>query len=292
MDKIKLKAYGKVNLGLDVVRKRQDGYHDLRMVMQTVDVYDDVSIEKVDNTGDIAVQSSTLKIPNGKDNLAYMAARLLFDEFNIRQGINININKRIPIAGGMAGGSSDCAAVLKGINMMFDLGLELDELMVRGVGLGADVPYCLLGGTAVAEGIGDILTPLPAPPDCFVVIAKPPISVSTAFVYNNIKPDKIKRHPDITGLAEAVRDGNLKKMSELMENVMEEITIPSNPVIQEIKDVMLDSGALTSLMTGSGPTVFGIYDNNISAKTTVEMLRRKKITEQLYLTTMANNINM
>lgn len=283
MDKLQLKAYGKINLGLDVIRKRADGYHDLDMIMQMVDVYDDVILTKKDDD-DIIVKTDALILPNGKENLAYMAAKMLMDEFKIRQGLEIEIHKRIPIAGGMAGGSSDCAATLMGVNRMFDLGLSKEELMERGVKLGADVPYCILGGTAIARGIGEILTPLPTPPRCHVVIAKPPVSVSTAFVYGRIQPDKIKKRPDIERMAEAVREQDLYQLAELLYNVMEDVTVPRYPVIQDIKDVMLREGALNAIMSGSGPTVFGLYDDKTKAEKTVNRVRDMELTEQLYLT--------
>lgn len=283
MDKLELKAYGKINLGLDVIRKRPDGYHDLDMVMQMVDVYDDVTLTRVEGT-EIVVRTDTAVLSNGKDNLAYMAAKMLMDEFGIVQGLEITIKKRIPIAGGMAGGSSDCAATLKGVNQMFDLGLSKEDLMERGVRLGADVPYCILGGTAIARGIGEILTPLPTPPECHVIIAKPPVSVSTAFVYGNIRPDKIERRPDIEVMVSAIKTQDLYKLAESLYNVMEDITVPKYPIIQEIKTVMLDNGALNSIMSGSGPTVFGLYDDIEKAEQTVELLKVKELTEQLYLT--------
>ena len=283
MDKLELKAYGKINLGLDVIRKRPDGYHDLDMVMQMVDVYDDVILTQIEGT-EIVVRTDTAVLSNGTDNLAYMAARMLMDEFGITQGLEITIKKRIPIAGGMAGGSSDCAATLKGVNQMFDLGLSKEELMERGVRLGADVPYCILGGTAIARGIGEILTPLPTPPECHVIIAKPPVSVSTAFVYGNIRPDKIERRPDIEVMVSAIKTQDLYKLAESLYNVMEDITVPQYPIIQEIKTVMLDNGALNSIMSGSGPTVFGLYDDIEKAEQTVELLKAKELTEQLYLT--------
>lgn len=283
MDKLELKAYGKINLGLDVIRKRPDGYHDLDMVMQMVDVYDDVILTQIEGT-EIVVRTDTAVLSNGTDNLAYMAARMLMDEFGITQGLEITIKKRIPIAGGMAGGSSDCAATLKGVNQMFDLGLSKEELMERGVRLGADVPYCILGGTAIARGIGEILTPLPTPPECHVIIAKPPVSVSTAFVYGNIRPDKIERRPDIETMVSAIKTQDLYKLAESLYNVMEDITVPQYPIIQEIKTVMLDNGALNSIMSGSGPTVFGLYDDIEKAEQTVELLKAKELTEQLYLT--------
>lgn len=283
MDKLELKAYGKINLGLDVIRKRPDGYHDLDMVMQMVDVYDDVTLTRVEGT-EIVVRTDTAVLSNGKDNLAYMAAKMLMDEFGIVQGLEITIKKRIPIAGGMAGGSSDCAATLKGVNQMFDLGLSKEELMERGVRLGADVPYCILGGTAIARGIGEILTPLPTPPKCHVIIAKPPVSVSTAFVYGNIKPDEIEKRPDIEAMVSAIKAQDLYKLAENLYNVMEDITVPKYPIIHKIKTVMLENGALNSIMSGSGPTVFGLYDDIEKAEQTVELLKAKELTEQLYLT--------
>lgn len=283
MDKLQLKAYGKINLALDVLRKREDGYHDLDMIMQMVDVYDDIIIEK-NNIKDIVVKTDKAVLSNGKDNLAYMAAKTLMDEFGISQGVIITINKRIPIAGGMAGGSSDCATTMIGINQMFNLGLDKKALMERGVKLGADVPYCILGGTAIARGIGEVLTPLKTPPQCNVIIAKPPVSVSTAFVYGHIRPNQIKKHPDVEKMVEAINNQDLKMLASLLSNVMEEVTIPEYPIIQDIKEVMLENGALNSIMSGSGPTVFGLYDDKESAEKTVELLKEKQLTEQVYLT--------
>ncbi len=287
-DKIELKAYGKINLGLDVIRKRPDGYHDLDMIMQTVNVYDDIIITKTEKNGEIKVTTDKEVLSNEKGNLAYMAARMLFDEFGVNDGIEIRINKRIPIAGGMAGGSADCAATLKGINEMFKLNLDEKALMERGVKLGADVPYCIIGGTAIARGIGEILTPLPAPPKCYVIIAKPPVSVSTAYVYGHIKPDSIGKRPDIEKMADAIRNKDLYALSKLLYNVMEDVTVPEYPVISQIKDIMINGGALNSIMSGSGPTVFGLFDNIEKAEKVMENLTQNNLTEQLYLTEFIN----
>ena len=283
MDKLQLKAYGKINLGLDVIRKRPDGYHDLDMIMQMVDVYDDVIIEKKAGE-EIVVKADAAVLSNGKDNLAYMAAKMLFDEFGIKSGVEITIHKRIPIAGGMAGGSSDCATTLIGINEMFNLGLSKQQLMERGVKLGADVPYCVLGGTAIARGIGEVLTPLPTPPQCHVIIAKPPISVSTAYVYGHIRPDEITKRPDIEQMTLAIKEQDLNKLSDLLYNVMEEVTVSEYPVIEELKSIMLENGALNSIMSGSGPTVFGLFDDREKAQAAMKALDSKELTEQLYLT--------
>lgn len=283
MDKLQLKAYGKINLGLDVIRKRPDGYHDLDMIMQMVDVYDDVIIEKKAGE-EIVVKADAAVLSNGKDNLAYMAAKMLFDEFGIKSGVEITIHKRIPIAGGMAGGSSDCATTLIGINEMFNLGLSKQQLMERGVKLGADVPYCVLGGTAIARGIGEVLTPLPTPPQCHVIIAKPPISVSTAYVYGHIRPDEITKRPDIEQMTLAIKEQDLNKLSDLLYNVMEEVTVSEYPVIEKLKSIMLEKGALNSIMSGSGPTVFGLFDDREKAQAAMRALDSKELTEQLYLT--------
>lgn len=283
MDKLQLKAYGKINLGLDVIRKRPDGYHDLDMIMQMVDVYDDVIIEKKAGE-EIVVKADAAVLSNGKDNLAYMAAKMLFDEFGIKSGVEITIHKRIPIAGGMAGGSSDCATTLIGINEIFNLGLSKQQLMERGVKLGADVPYCVLGGTAIARGIGEVLTPLPTPPQCHVIIAKPPISVSTAYVYGHIRPDEITKRPDIEQMTLAIKEQDLNKLSDLLYNVMEEVTVSEYPVIEKLKSIMLENGALNSIMSGSGPTVFGLFDDREKAQAAMKALDSKELTEQLYLT--------
>lgn len=283
MDKLQLKAYGKINLVLDVIRKRPDGYHDLDMIMQMVDVYDDIIIEKKAGE-EIVVKADAAVLSNGKDNLAYMAAKMLFDEFGIKSGVEITIHKRIPIAGGMAGGSSDCATTLIGINEMFNLGLSKQQLMERGVKLGADVPYCVLGGTAIARGIGEVLTPLPTPPQCHVIIAKPPISVSTAYVYGHIRPDEITKRPDIEQMTLAIKEQDLNKLSDLLYNVMEEVTVSEYPVIEKLKSIMLEKGALNSIMSGSGPTVFGLFDDREKAQAAMKALDSKELTEQLYLT--------
>jgi len=282
MKELCLKAYGKINLGLDVIRKRPDGYHDLDMIMQMVDIYDDVVIKTTGKKGEIIVETDAMILPNDEGNLAYKAAKLLMDEFDVDEGVSIYINKVIPIAGGMAGGSSDCATTLKGINEIFELGLSERELMDRGVTLGADVPYCVMGGTAIARGIGDVLTKLPAPPQCHVVIAKPGVSVSTAYVYGKIRPDSIEKRPDIEGLITAIKNQDLYSMANLIYNVMEEVTVEDYPIITQIKEIMIQKGALNSIMSGSGPTVFGLFDDIQKANSAMKEL--ENLTEQLYLT--------
>ena len=286
MDKIELKAYGKINIGLDVIRKREDGYHDLDMIMQTVGVYDDVIISREDGTQTYEIEVSTDAdiLPNDKGNLAFMAAKVLMEAYDIKSKVKIHINKRIPIAGGMAGGSADCAAVLRGVNQLFQLGLTDEQLQEYGVKLGADVPYCIVGGTKRAQGIGEILTDLPTPPKCYVIIAKPDAFVSTKFVYSHIRPAQIENHPDIDGIIESIKAGDLYGMCEKMANVMEDVTIPEYPIIQKVKDILKSNGAVNALMSGSGPTVFGIYDDEEKAKQSMDALSGKEFVSQLYLT--------
>ena len=215
MKEIRLKALAKINLGLDVVRKREDGYHEVRMIMQTVKLYDQIEIHRTDRPG-IRVKTNLQYLPVNENNLVYQAAQLLMEEFKIKKGVSIRLRKVIPVAAGMAGGSSDAAAVLVGMNRMFDLGLSRQELMERGVRIGADVPYCVMRGTALAEGIGEKLTQLAPMPKCYVLIAKPGIHVSTKFVYTNLKANELKEHPDIDGQAAAIKDGDPEGSGALM----------------------------------------------------------------------------
>ena len=265
MDKLELKALGKINLGLDILGRRENGYHDVRMVMQTVYLYDRVILEKTREPG-IEISTNLPYLPVNENNIAYKAAELLQREFGIREGIRISLEKHIPVAAGMAGGSSNAAAVLFGMNRMFDLGLSEEGLKERGVTLGADVPYCIMRGTVLAEGIGEILTPLPPLPKCYVLIAKPPLSASTKTVYEKIDREGIKSHPDIDGILAGLREGNLQQVAGSMGNVLEQVMLEEHPVLQRIKDVMLMSGALNAMMSGSGPTVFGIFTSRGRAR--------------------------
>ena len=284
MDKMELKALGKINLGLDVQGRRENGYHDVRMVMQTVYLYDQIRIEKTKKPG-IELSTNLFYLPVNENNLAYQAADLLMKEFDVKEGVKITLDKHIPVAAGMAGGSSNAAAVLFGINRMFSLGLSQKELMERGVTLGADVPYCVMRGTVLAEGIGEILTPLPACPKCHVLIAKPPINVSTKFVYTNLRANELTCHPDIDGQIRALQDGDLEAVCKKMGNVLETVTIPAYPIIQTIKDKMMQCGAVNAMMSGSGPTVFGIFNEREQAEKAAELLREEDKIRQMFVTT-------
>ncbi|MGN0421259.1 MAG: 4-(cytidine 5'-diphospho)-2-C-methyl-D-erythritol kinase [Lachnospiraceae bacterium] len=287
MDKLELKALGKINLGLDVLGRRDNGYHDVRMVMQTVYLYDQIKIERTKEPG-IQLSTNLFYLPVNENNLAYQAANLLMEEFQISEGVKITLDKHIPVAAGMAGGSSNAAAVLFGINQMFSLGLSQKELMERGVTLGADVPYCIMRGTVLAEGIGEILTPLPDMPKCYILIAKPPISVSTKMVYEKLDAHEIQEHPDIDGILHGLENQDLQQIASCMGNVLEKVTIEEYPVIEEIKSVMKDNGALNAMMSGSGPTVFGIYDDKQQAKNAASKIKKLQLAKQVYVTNIHN----
>ena len=255
------KAYGKINIGLDVLRKRSDGYHEVKMIMQTVSLYDRITITRNKNSSDIVLETNLNFLPTNENNIVYKAAKLIKDEFGISDGLSIKLEKHIPVAAGMAGGSTDAATTLELLNTMYSLNLSKDDLMKRAVTLGADVPYCILKGTALSEGIGEVLTPLKQLMPCYILIVKPPIYVSTKFVYENLRINELNSHPDIDGIVDAISAGDLETMSQKMGNVLESVTEDNYPVISSIKKLMTQNGAISSLMSGSGPTVFGIYDN-------------------------------
>lgn len=288
MFEMRVKALAKINLGLDVVRRREDGYHEVRMIMQTIRLYDRLSLKKM-RKPEIKVKTNLYYLPENENNLVYKAAKLLLEEFHIKEGIHIDLKKFIPVAAGMAGGSSDAAAVLYGMNKMFHLGLSRQDLMERGVKLGADVPYCIMRGTALAEGIGEELTPLLPAPACKVLIAKPAISVSTKFVYENLKLDEHTVHPNIDLLVKDIQAGNLHDMASHMGNVLELVTIPNYPVIARIKEQMIRDGALNAMMSGSGPTVFGLFEDTKKAEEACRNMKEGNLAKQVYLTDLYNN---
>ena len=286
-DKTTQRAYAKINIGLDVLRRRADGYHEVKMIMQTVDIYDELVLERRKEPG-IELRMDNSELPSGGDNLICRAADLLFREKKITGGVNISLTKRIPIAAGMAGGSADAAAALRGVNELFDLGYSLTELQALGVGLGADIPYCLAGGTMLSEGIGEILTPLPAPPAAHLVIAKPDINVSTAFVYGNLHADSLAWHPDIDGMVAALQKGDLDGITGRLGNVLETVTVKAHPVIEQIKELLRKQGVENALMSGSGPTVFGIFKEKETAARAAEAVERGQLAKQIFVTTFYN----
>lgn len=272
---IQEKAYAKINLGLDVLRRREDGYHDVKMIMQTVDICDDLTFEKSAAPG-IRLEITGADLPADGNNLICRAAAQIMEAAQIAEGVHITLQKRIPIAAGMAGGSADAAAALRGLNRLFALGYSAQGLRELGVRLGADIPYCIEGGTMLAEGIGQILTPLSSPPACHLVVAKPDLDVSTAFVYGNLKADSLPYHPDIDGMVEALAQGSLKGITDRMGNVLETVTEKAYPVITKIKEQMRGLGAENTLMSGSGPTVFGICKTKEPADRIAAAIREKE----------------
>ncbi len=279
-DMLSRKAYAKINLGLDVIRRREDGYHEVKMIMQTVSLYDVLTFEKA--AAGITVTTDKDELPGDENNLVYKAAKLLTETYRVKEGVRIELRKNIPMAAGMAGGSTDAAAVFHGMNELFGLGMTEQEMCRLAVKIGADVPYCIQGGTALAEGIGEILTKLPDLPDCPLLIAKPDIEVSTKYVYENLHAEELRRHPDMDGMRKAVENGDLAGITKRMENVLETVTIEKYPVIREIKDFMKGNGARNALMSGSGPTVFGVYEAEEKAEAARKLLEREGLAKRVF----------
>ena len=265
MEVLEIAAHAKINLSLDVLGKRKDGYHDLRMIMQTVGLHDTVQLEAV--RGGISLVCNSRWVPQDGTNVAWKAAELLIDKHRIKSGVRIKIIKRIPVAAGLAGGSTDAAAVLRGMNRLFSMGLEDEELRILGKQAGTDIPYCISGGTRLAEGIGEKLTVLPDFSDVDIVLVKPKIGVSTALVYGNLNISEISAmdRPDTNLLGQAFVQRDIKTIAENMKNVLEKVTIPKYGIVQEAKDRLLEVGALGSMMSGSGPAVFGIFPDSTAA---------------------------
>ena len=284
---MRLKAMAKINLGLDVLGKREDGYHEVRMIMQTIRMYDILDIRKTRRPG-IVLTTNLPFIPTDQRNLVYKAAQMLMEEFDVEEGLSIKLRKFIPVAAGMAGGSSDAAAAFVGVNRMFHLGLTEEQLMERAVKVGADVPYCIMRGTALAEGIGEKLTRLPEVPKCYVLIGKPGINVSTKLAYENLHLDQIQSHPDIDGMISDIENQDLHSLTAKMQNVFEPGIISQYPVIQEIKDLMEANGALKAMMSGSGPTVFGIFDDRSKLREATEALRNSHLAKTVFATQIYN----
>lgn len=280
---MRLRALAKINLGLDILGKREDGYHEVRMIMQTIQMYDVLDMKRVKKPG-ISLSVNYPYIPNDERNLVYKAAKLLMDEFQIKEGVEIRLEKFIPVAAGMAGGSSDAAAALVGMNRLFKLGLSERDLMERAVNIGADVPYCVMRGTALAEGIGEKLTRITQVPECFVLIGKPGVNVSTKTAYESLQLDKLSYRPDIDGMIEDIERGDLLAMTEKMGNVFEPGITEKYPVIGEIRKLMEEHGALKAMMSGSGPTVFGIFDDRKKMEAAAAALRESRLAKTVFAT--------
>ncbi len=263
MRTISVKAPAKINLTLDVLGKRPDGYHEVEMVMTTVDLADRLELTVLDSD-EIRIQSEHAYVPNDHRNLAYRAAELLRERFNIQQGVEIVLDKQIPVAAGLAGGSSDAAATLRGMNELFSLNLSLEELAELGAEIGSDVSFCVIGGTAIARGRGEQLEMIPAPPPCYVVLGKPKLGVSTADVYRAVRMDEV-HHPNTSAMVEAIRQKDFHGICENLGNSLESVTLKLHPEVNQIKETMQHCGAEGVLMSGSGPTVFALIEHEQKA---------------------------
>ena len=283
MNRLTLNANAKINLGLDVIGRLPNGYHEVKMIMQSVGICDELTFEK--QSSGITVTTDSGELPTDENNLIYKAAKLLLDSCERKEGVRIHLTKRIPIAAGMAGGSTDAAATLRAVNQLFDLGKTTEELMELGVKIGADVPYCILGGTALAEGIGEQLTALPPMPDCYLLVAKPDINVSTKYVYTTLDAAPILFHPDIDGMTAAIFAGDLTGITARLGNVLETVTVPAHPIISKIKEKFLELGSDGVLMSGSGPTVFGIFSDKTAAEKAYASMKQSSLAGQVFLTT-------
>ena len=281
MDKLKYKARAKVNLGLDVCGRLPNGYHKVKMIMQAIDLYDELEFNKRKDPDIILSVDSKDPLGDIGNNLIFRAAKLMKEYYSIKEGIEIHLKKHIPVAAGMAGGSTDAAATMLAMNELFELGQTREQLMEQALRLGADIPFCIQGGTALAEGIGEKLTELPAPPKASILVAKPPIMVSTKEVYQSLKADELSSHPDIDGMIEALKQGSLQGITDRMDNVLETVTA-------QIKDFMKEHGAMNALMSGSGPTVFGIYKEEQEALAAEKALREMGLAKQIKVTQFYN----
>ena len=260
MDEIELKAHGKINLSLDVLGRRDDGYHEVKMIMHTVGLYDSIYIRREREKG-IRMECNLSSLPTNEENLMVRAAKAIMDEFSIEEGLSLRLMKRLPVAAGMAGGSADAAAVFHGMNQLFHLNLSTEELEKRAVKLGADIPFCLHKGCYLSEGIGEKLKKLPTLPPCTIILVKPAFSLSTKLIYENLHLENLtdKEHPGVDEMIKKLENGDLEEICKLGGNLLEKVSISLRPEIQVLKDFFIKEGALLSLMSGSGPTVFGIF---------------------------------
>lgn len=271
---ISLKAHAKLNLSLDVLSRREDGYHNLQMIMQSIQLHDTITIKEIPAGVEIACEAPY--VPNNSSNIAYKAAELMINRYGLDTGVSIGIDKKIPVAAGMAGGSTDAAAVLKGINTLFKLGIEQNELMEIGKTIGADVPYCIVGGTALAEGIGERITPLSPMKEIPVILVKPRFGVSTAAVFKSLDMEKILERPKTDMIIDALEKGDTKFIAHNLCNVLESVTIERHPLIKKIKKDLIAKGAIGSLMSGSGPTVFGLFEDGQTARKAFSSISRSR----------------
>ena len=289
---MRYKANAKINLSLDVTGVRENGYHDVRMIMQSIELCDYLDIE-VNNSGRIELTCSNPEIECDKSNLIYKAADKLINKavdeeiIDKNTGVTISLQKNIPIAAGLAGGSTDAAATLVGLNEELGLGYSSSELRGLGVTLGADIPFCIEGGTYLSEGIGEVLSKLKDAPDCFIVLVKPDINVSTKFVYDNLILNEETVHPDVDAMLDAIETGSIKRVADCLDILLATVTEKEYPIIVDIKNILKENGALNAIMSGSGPTVFGLFDDEEKAKEALSILESKVEFKQGFVTTFA-----
>jgi|LGOV01.1.fsa_nt_gb 4-diphosphocytidyl-2-C-methyl-D-erythritol kinase len=283
----KYKSRAKINLSLDVKGKMKNGYHEVDMIMQKIDLYDEIYMKIIPKG--IKIESNCIYLPTNSRNIAYKAAELMIDKFKLKSGVYIYIEKNIPIAAGLAGGSTNAATVIQGINEMFRIGLSQKDMMRLGADLGADVPFCFMSGAARAEGIGEKLTPIKGLNDIWVVVTKPNLSVSTMEVYNNLVPNDYKIHPDIEGMIKALEDENIYMISEKLGNVLENVTFRLYPIVEKDKKLMKSFGAKGVLMSGSGPSIFGLFTKLDHAKAAYKNF--SKLNRQTFLVKSYNGVD-
>ena len=284
---LRIEAHAKINLGLDVTGKREDGYHLVRMIMQALELHDTLYFEKTECPG-VELRTGMQALATDKSNLIVRAAELLLSTCKQEKGVRIKLKKRIPLAAGLAGGSADAAATLLGINKLYQLGMNEEKLCRLGVQLGADIPYCIRGGTALSEGIGEVLTPLPDLPFCYIVLGKPKEGMSTAEAYRELDNMNEIQHPDIEGQIRALSEGSLAGVAERLGNVLEPVTASRQPEVGKIRKILLEAGAAGARMSGSGPTVFGIFTEEEKAQRACSVLKKEPLREVI-LTTPAQN---
>ena len=279
-----IKAYTKINLGLDIIGRREDGYHLLRMIMQNVGLADRLVFSK-NRSGEIRIRSNLTYLPTGSKNLVFKAVEMIRNEYGISEGVDVRIEKKIPIAAGLAGGSSNAAAAIIAMDSLFGLGMDAERMCGLGVRIGADVPYCIVGGTALAEGIGEKLSALPAMPDCQILLVKPPFGISTKEAYQAYDNKPAQTHPDIDAMIEALENKDLDGICNNLGNVLESVSCAEYPELDMIKDRMRELGAKNALMSGSGPTLFGIFDDRDAAQRAYIEFKTGKYGKDTYLCT-------
>lgn len=280
---MKRKAYAKINIALDVVGKREDGYHLLRMIMQTVDIYDLIEVKK-NNINEIRILTNKYYLPTDERNLAYKAAKIFIENFKIKSGVDINIKKNIPVCAGMAGGSTDAATVLYLMNKVFNINAKNEELEKVALKIGADVPYCIEGGTALCEGVGEKITKLKDFKDKILVVVKPNFGVSTKEVYGELDINKVYKHVSVEGIIRDMENDNLYGVCSKMKNILENVTIKKHRVLREIKDELRRYGAVGAMMSGSGPTIFGFFDDMLTAQRAYEEMKVRYGYKDIFIT--------